>query len=131
MPDGNHLAAIDTLLAILVTFFAAGRVAQMRVKCGIHAPATVGNPGFERAFRAHMNTVENLVLFLPLLWLAAFFCGQLPFWVGLVWVVSRVVYMLGYAQNDTQKRGPGALLGIISLVGLALLAISGLAGIQA
>ena len=132
MPDGNHLAAIDSLLAILLTFFAAGRVAQMRVKCGIQAPATVGHPSFERAFRAHMNTVENLALFLPLLWLAAFFYGgQLPFWVGLVWIVSRVVYMLGYAQNDTQKRGPGALFGIISLVGLAVLAILGLAGIQA
>src|SRR5258706_13760931 len=100
MPDGNHLAAIDTLLAILVTFFAAGRVAQMRVKCGIHAPATVGNPGFERAFRAHMNTVENLVLFLPLLWLAAFFFGgQLPFLVGPLWVPSPAASILSHAPH--------------------------------
>ena len=132
MPDGNHLAAIDTLLAILITFLAAGRVAQMRVKCNIQAPATVGDPSFERAFRAHMNTVENLVLFLPLLWTAAlFYGGQLPFWVGLVWIASRVVYMLGYAQNDTRRRGPGALLGIISLVALAALGILGLVGVQA
>ncbi len=132
MPDGNHLAAIDTLLAILVTFFAAGRVGQLRAKYGIEAPACVGNPSFERAFRMHLNTVENLVLFIPLLWLAAFFFGgQLPFWVGLIWVVSRVIYMVGYAQDNTQYRGPGALLGVIALVGLMILAVLGMVGIQA
>src|SRR5215471_12156754 len=88
MPDGNHLAAIDTLLAILVAFVAAGRVGQLRAKYGIQAPACAGHPDFERAFRMHANTLENLVLFIPLLWLAAvFFGGQVPFWVGLVWVV--------------------------------------------
>jgi|SRR5215471_15674670 len=132
MPDGNHLAAIDTLLAILVAFVAAGRVGQLRAKYGIQAPACAGHPDFERAFRMHANTVENLVLFIPLLWLAAlFFGGQVPFWVGLVWVVSRVIYMVGYAQENTQKRGPGALLGVIALVGLAVLAVLGMVGIQA
>src|SRR5215467_15653276 len=127
MPDGNHLAAIDTLLAILVTFFAAGRVGQMRAKYGIQAPTCVGDPNFERAFRMHMNTVENLVLFIPLLWVSAFFFGgQLPFWVGLVWIASRVIYMIGYAQENAQKRGPGALLGMISLVGLMILGVLGM-----
>jgi|SRR5262245_2294326 len=132
MPDGNHLAAIDTLIAVLLTLFAAGRVGMLRGKLGIQAPATIGHPGFERAFRMHVNTVENLVLFLPLLWLAAlFYGGQLPFWVGLVWIASRVIYMLGYAQENTNRRAPGALLGVIALAGLGLLAILGLSGIQA
>ena len=132
MPDGNHLAAIDTLLAVLITLFAAGRVGMLRGKHSIEAPATVGHPGFERAFRMHVNTVENLVLFLPLLWLSAlFYGGQLPFWIGLVWIVSRVIYMLGYAQENTQRRGPGALLGVISLAALAVLSILGLVGVQA
>ena len=131
MPDGNHLVAIDTLLAILLTFLASGRVSQMRMKHGIHAPATVGNPEFERAFRAHLNTVENMILYVPLLWMAAFFYGgQIPFWVGLVWIVGRALYIVGYGMDDTRKRGPGALLSYISLAGLTVLAVLGLLGIQ-
>jgi len=131
MPDGNHLVAIDTLLAILLTFLASGRVSQMRGKHGIHAPATIGHPEFERAFRAHANTVENLILYIPLLWMAAFFYGgQLPFWVGLVWIVGRVLYIAGYSTNDASKRAPGAYLGYASLAGLAVLAVLGLLGIQ-
>jgi glutathione S-transferase len=131
MPDGNHLVAIDTLLAVLITFLASGRVSQMRMKHSIHAPATVGHPEFERAFRAHLNTVENLILYIPLLWMAAFFYGgQIPFWVGLVWIVGRVLYIIGYATDDTRRRGPGALLSYLSLAGLAVLAVLGLLGIQ-
>ena len=131
MPDGNHLVAIDTLLAILLTFLASGRVSQMRGKHGIHAPTTVGHPEFERAFRAHANTVENLILYIPLLWLAAFFYGgQIPFWVGLIWIIGRVLYIAGYSSGDTGKRAPGAYLGYASLAGLAVLAVLGLLGIQ-
>ena len=131
MPDGNHLVAIDTLLAVLITFLASGRVSQMRMKHGIHAPATLGHPDFERAFRAHLNTVENMILYIPLLWMAAFFYGgQIPFWVGLVWIVGRSLYIIGYATNDTRRRGPGALLSYASLAGLAVLAVLGLLGIQ-
>jgi glutathione S-transferase len=131
MPDGNHLVAIDTLLAVLLTFLASGRVSQMRMKHGVHAPATVGNPEFERAFRAHANTVENMILYLPLLWMAAFFYGgQIPFWVGLVWILGRAVYIVGYAMNDTTKRAPGAMLGYASLAGLTVLVVLGFFGIQ-
>jgi len=131
MPDGNHLVAIDTLLAVLLTFLASGRVSQMRMKHSIHAPATVGHPEFERAFRAHANTVEGMILYVPLLWMAAFFYGgQIPFWVGLVWIVGRAVYIVGYAMNDASKRAPGALLGYASLAGLTVLVLLGFFGIQ-
>jgi glutathione S-transferase len=127
MPDASHLAAIDTILAILVTFILAGRVATLRGKYKIEAPATIGHPAFERACRTHMNTVENLVLFLPLLWLATvFYGGTIPFWIGLGWIAGRAIYAVGYAQANTQMRGPGALLGIACLVGLAVLAVIGL-----
>jgi uncharacterized membrane protein YecN with MAPEG domain len=131
MPDGNHLVAIDTLLAILITLLASGRVSQMRVKHGIHAPAMVGHPDFDRAFRAHANTIENMILYVPLLWMAAFFHGgQLPFWIGLLWIVGRVIYIIGYNQNDTRKRGPGALISYVSLLGLTVLVVAGFFGMR-
>src|SRR5215469_1408964 len=119
MPTVQFLAAIDTLLAAFVTFALGGYVGRMRVKWKIEAPATIGHPDFERAFRIHSNTVENLVLFFPLLWIASiFYGGTIPFWLGIAWVVSRLIYAWGYAQQNTQMRGPGALLGFASLLGL-------------
>src|SRR5215469_15921011 len=105
MPDATHLAAINTILAVFVTFVLAGRVGWARGKYKIEAPALVGDPDFERACRTHMNTVESLVLFLPALWVASiFYGGQVPFWIGLLWIVARIIYAVGYAQKNTQMR---------------------------
>jgi uncharacterized membrane protein YecN with MAPEG domain len=127
MPLANYLAALDTVLAVVVTFALGMWAGIQRVRYKIAAPATTGDPHFERAFRTHANTIENLVLFLPLLWIAAvFYGGQLPFWAGLVWVVSRILYAIGYAQENTQMREPGAVLGFASLFGLLALCVIGL-----
>jgi glutathione S-transferase len=128
MPTANFLAAIDTLLAVFVTFVLGGRVGYLRGRLKIDAPATIGHPQFERAFRTHVNTAENLVLFLPLLWLATiFYGGTIPFWLGIAWVVGRIVYAWGYSQDNTQMRGPGAGIGFLCLLGLLVLSSIGLA----
>lgn len=128
MPTANLLAAIDTLLAAFVTFMLGQYVGYMRGKTKIEAPATAGHPDFERAFRIHSNTVENLVLFIPLLWIASiFYGGMIPFWFGIAWVVSRLIYAWGYAQQNTQLRAPGAGIGFLSLLGLLVLSAIGLA----
>ncbi len=130
MPDASHLAAIDTLLAVLLTFVFAARVAMLRGKHGIKAPATSGHPDFERAFRVHANTVENLVLVVPLLWVAtAYYGGQIPFWIGLLWVISRVVYAIGYMQSNSQLRAPGGIIGFLSIIALFVFAAIGVAGL--
>ena len=129
MPDAMNLAAIDTLLAVLLTFILGGRAGQMRGRHKVQAPATTGHPDFERAFRTHMNTVENMVLMLPALWVASLtYGGQLPFWIGLVWVVSRVIYAFGYAQSNVQMRAPGAVIGFLSILALVVLGAIGLVG---
>lgn len=128
MPPANVLAGIDTLLAIVVTMILGGRVGFMRGKYKIDAPATVGHPGFERAFRIHSNTVENLILFVPLLWVATiFYGGTIPFWLGLAWIATRLIYAWGYSQQNTQMRGPGMGLGFLCLIGLIVLSGIGLA----
>src|SRR5262245_12643118 len=67
----QSLPAIATLAIILwymVTVFQVGRA---RTKYKIYAPATTGDPGFERYLRVQMNEVENMVAFLPSMWLYA------------------------------------------------------------
>jgi uncharacterized MAPEG superfamily protein len=103
-----------------------GWSAYHRAKYKIQAPAVVGHPQFERAHRTHINTVENLVLMIPFLWIAsAFYGGQIPFWLGLLWVVSRILYAIGYAQANPQLREPGAGLGFLALAGLLVLSLIG------
>jgi glutathione S-transferase len=128
MPTAQFLAAIDTLLAVFVTFLLGGYVGYMRTKWKVQAPATVGHPDFERAFRIHSNTVENLVLFFPLLWMASiYYGGIIPFWLGIAWVISRLIYAWGYSRQNTQLRAPGAQLSFLALLGLFVLSAIGLA----
>ena len=127
MPLAHYLAAVDTILACLLTLAMGGWSGYLRTKHKIMAPAVVGHPAFERAHRTHINTVENLVLMIPFLWIASvFYGGEIPFWLGLIWVASRILYAIGYAQTNPQLREPGAGLGFLSLFGLLALSVIGL-----
>jgi uncharacterized membrane protein YecN with MAPEG domain len=122
------LSAIVTILAILLFFFMGGRVGRLRGKHSILAPATSGHPEFDRAFRIHYNTLEQLVVFLPLLWLATVFyhgIGWLPALFGVIFLIGRILYMQTY-MADPQGRGPGVLIGLLANLGLLVLAIIGI-----
>jgi glutathione S-transferase len=102
-----HCTALVTLLAIVLYFYTGVLVARARAKFGVRAPATTGNPDFERAFRVQQNTLEWMPIFLPLLW---FFVLYVNDWgaalLGLVWLVGRVLYIRGYTQAaDKRHRG--------------------------
>ena len=71
-----HFTALVTLLAVLVYFYSSILVSRARGKFGVKLPASSGHPDFERVFRAHMNTLEWLPIFLPALWLFAIYIGD-------------------------------------------------------
>lgn len=109
-----------TLLALIVYFWATLRVGQARMKHGVEAPATTGAPEFERAFRIQQNTLEQIVFFLPSLWLFALLVSDM--WAGVVgvaWVLGRVLYVFGYAKA-AEKRGLGFALALLASVVLLL-----------
>jgi glutathione S-transferase len=99
------LVAIVTLLALLVYFYMGLRVGQGRSKYNVPAPATTGNPDFERAYRIQMNTLEWLPIFLVSLWLfaAAWNNDIIAAGVGLVWIVGRILYLTGYTKAAEQR----------------------------
>jgi glutathione S-transferase len=108
------------------------RVAQMRGKHKIDAPAVTGDPEFERAYRVQMNTLESLPVFLPGLWLATIYFSTaltivwwLPAVFGLLWVVGRYMYMQGYIA-DASKRSTGFLVSSIAQITLLVLALIGI-----
>ncbi|MEI9922954.1 MAG: MAPEG family protein [Bradyrhizobium sp.] len=99
--------ALITLLSILFYFFTSVQVSKARVAFDIKAPTISGNPDFERVFRVQMNTLEWMPIFLPSLWLFAFYISDaLAAALGLVWIIGRVLYLTGYSQAAA-KRGLG------------------------
>lgn len=121
-----YYTAIVTLFAIALYFFIAIRVAAAHRKFGVKLPATSGNPDFERVFRAHTNMLEWMPTFLVTLWLCAIYLNDIAAAVlGLVWIVGRVIYFVGYSQA-VEKRLPGFL---IQTTACLLLFIGAAAGI--
>lgn len=121
----THLPALVTLLAMLLLFGTMFVAGHARGKYDIKAPATTGHPAFERAYRVQMNTLENTVMFLPLLWLAA----QYGFsgWAGVagvVWLLGRVWYALAYLR-DASARGPGYAVGMLAWAAVLVMAAIG------
>jgi hypothetical protein len=115
---------------VIVTFLALGQfvlfgiqVGSLRTRLGVIAPATTGHEEFERMFRVHQNTLEQLVVFLPALWLQAFYSK--PIWgavVGLVYVVGRFVYRAEYLR-DPASRGTGFAMTFIPSMVLLIWAL--------
>ena len=117
--------AIVTALALLEYQGIGFLVGRARGKYGIKAPATSGHEIFDRTFRVHQNTLEQLVIFLPSLWLFGMYVR--PRWgaaIGLAFIVGRVLYVRGYIA-DPEKRGQGFLIGFVANV---LLLLGGLIG---
>ena len=113
------------LLLYVAVFVSVGRA---RLRYGIKAPAVTGAPEFERVFRIQQNTLEQLVWFIPALWLFALYASSL--WaglIGLVWVAARSYYAVSY-YCDPESRGPGFIVAFASagvLLAGALIAILG------
>lgn len=122
----NAYPALITVLTLIVYFVLIIKVGQARRKYGIKPPATTGNPDFERVLRVQQNTLEQLIFFLPLLWLFALYLN--PLWaagIGAIWVVGRILYAWGYYQA-AERRFPGFALSSLSGIVLLLGALWGI-----
>lgn len=118
------IAAV-TALALLEYLAFGVLVGLQRTRTGVEAPATTGHPIFERYFRVHQNTLEQLIVFIPALWMfARYVHPPIGALLGLAWIVGRAVYLRGYVE-DPAKRSTGFL---ISFGANAVLLIGGLIG---
>jgi len=106
------LPALTTLVALLLYVVVTANVGRARGKYKIEAPAVTGHPDFERVHRVQVNTLEQLVAFLPALWLFALYTS--PAWasvLGSVWIAGRAIYAVGY-YRAAEKRSLGFGIGI-------------------
>jgi glutathione S-transferase len=113
------------LLALVEYFGFALAVGRARYRFGVKAPATTGNIDFERYYRAQMNTLEQLIIFIPALWSFAIFISIM--WaavLGAIFIVGRLLYFTGYVKA-ADKRSAG--FGLATFAQLFLL-IGGIVG---
>ena len=104
---------IVTFLALAQYVLFGVQVGSMRAKHEIKAPATAGHPEFERMNRVHLNTMEQLVVFLPALWIHAYYAKPLiGAGIGLIFIIGRFMYRAEYLK-DPSSRGTGFTLSFI------------------
>lgn len=116
------MAYIDivTALALIQFLVFSFKVGSAREKYAVKAPATTGNEIFERHFRVQTNTLEQLIVFLPSLYLFGHYFN--PLWgagLGVVYLIGREIYAAAYVQ-DPAKRSLG--FGLTALPMVLLLA---------
>jgi glutathione S-transferase len=112
--------AIVTALVLLEYFWIVWMTGQARGRGGVPAPAMSGDPVFERWLRVQLNTVEQLVIFLPALWMFAFYVHvSTAAALGVVFMIGRLMFARGYVE-DPAKRGPGFIVTLASSMSLLL-----------
>lgn len=121
MPCTAFVTLLDLMLYWLVTF----NVARARGKYKVTAPAIEGPDNFARIFRVQMNTLEQLALHLPLLWIAAYamddvFAASL----GAIWLFGRILYARGYYAK-AKRRMKGFVISMLVNIGLLIGALAG------
>ena len=118
--------SLVTALTLLLNQVLTINVGRARAKYKIMPPAMSGDENFERVVRVQQNTLEQLVFFLPALWLFSVYVN--PFWgagLGAVWLVGRIIYAWGYYQA-AEKRIAGFAIGSLSGICLLLGALVGI-----
>ncbi len=113
-------ASIVTVSALLVYYVTMINVGVARAKYSVQPPAMSGEPNFERALRVQGNMLEQLILFLPLLWIFCYDVSQLSGAVlGGIWILGRMLYAWGYYQ-EAKKRTLGFGVSSLSMMSLFL-----------
>jgi hypothetical protein len=114
------LTSLAVVLALLVFLVLGSLVGAARGKYNVPAPLSSGHPEFDKRYRVQMNTLEQLVLLLPALYLAAPVLGDtITGGVGLVWSLGRILYARAYFV-DPAKRSLGFALTAFPTLGLIL-----------
>jgi glutathione S-transferase len=114
---------IVVILALFEYFAFGVAVAMARGRYKCPAPATTGHEMFERYYRVQMNTLEQLVIFIPAIVLFAWLYD--PHWAaGVIWIIGRLVYFRSYVR-DPRTRALGFALTSLPSLGMLAAALLG------
>lgn len=122
------VAMTITILALIQLIYFGALVGYARGKYEVKAPAVSGNEIFERYYRVQMNSIEQILQFLPALWIASTLALVAYYWIALlggIYLVGRLIYQRSYvAEPGSRSLGfnmtalPVVALIIIDVVGI-------------
>lgn len=116
---------IVTALALLQFLVFGFKVGKARSRYGVKAPAITGNEIFERHFRVQQNTLEQLIVFVPGLYLfSRYFNPVVAAALGVVYLIGREIYAASYVK-DPAKREVGYAVTVLPT---AILIVGGIVG---
>ena len=100
-------------------------VGKARATYGVSAPAITGHENFEREFRVHQNSIEQIVIVVPAMWMFALYVHAMTAaGLGLLFIVSRFIYRNAYIA-DPKSRSMGFTIGWFCTIALLLGSIVG------
>ena len=115
---------IVTVLALMQYMFFGIQVGGAHQKYGVKAPTMSGDAEFDRVNRVHQNTLEQLIVLIPALWMYAHYVN--PLWgagMGVVYLIGRFNYRAEYLKDpSTRTLGfslsflPGAVMSVWVLI---------------
>jgi glutathione S-transferase len=105
-----ELPAIVILLALIEYTIFSFRVGGGRQAHSVEAPATSGNSDWEKLHRVHQNTLEQLIVFIPSLWLfSTYWSPTVGAAIGAIFVIARPIYAMAYVKSP-----PSRTLGFVA-----------------
>ena len=108
---------LSIIFIVLVCFFQSIMVAKARIKYKIPAPAIIGNIDFERIFRVHYNTLEQMPMILTLLMIFSLTVNSvIASLLAVLWGIARLVYGYGYTQSSKNRHLGSSVSSLILLV---------------
>lgn len=111
---------IIVMLALIEFLYFGILVGGARGRTGVTAPAVSGNLEFERPFRAHQNTLEQLIVFVPAMFATGYYVSDIfAVIAGVTFLIGRAIYFRTYSA-DAEKRGPGMIITMVANVSLVL-----------
>ncbi|MBW4619278.1 MAG: MAPEG family protein [Cyanosarcina radialis HA8281-LM2] len=118
--------SLVTVLTLILYLILTVNVGRARAKYKILPPETSGDTNFERVLRVQQNTLEQLILFLPALWLFSQFVSPVfGAGIGVLWIIGRSLYAWGYYQA-AEKRMLGFAIGTLATITLLIGSLIGI-----
>jgi len=106
--------ALITLLILVQYFFFVMQAGMARGKDKVVAPATTGDEVYERKLRVQINTLEQLMITLPAMWVCAhYFRADVAAIMGLAFLIGRFLYSYLYIKSP-KSRAPGFVIGFLA-----------------
>lgn len=116
---------VIVIIAALIQYqFFGLRTGISRPKYNVPAPKTTGHEIWERIYRVHQNTMEQLVVFIPGMLAFTHYVSQT--WavvLGIGFIIFRQYYSYTYIKNPPERKFPIGFLIINILVIGSLIAV--------